>query len=229
MAQWLARGIAVVGFAALGWTSFGDGPPAPPVQAHHRRPPDRRRRRCSIGGNGPGWSRRWPGSRCASKPTAASSPSAIRFAARGTGYGVALTATGATLSLTSPTATTAVAMTVVGRDGRPAVARRVDGREPLAGVVNHYIGDDPRRWQVGVAAVRAGAPVRRLRGHRPRVLRQPGAPRIRLPGRAGRRSVGDPGALRRRRPRRDRRRTAICWSTPATASRCGSRRRSAIR
>ena len=75
----------------------------------------------------------------------------IRFAARGVGYGVALTPTGATLSLTSSTgATSAVAMTVVGRDGAPAAARRVDGREPLPGVVNHVIGSDRTRWHMGV-------------------------------------------------------------------------------
>ena len=75
----------------------------------------------------------------------------IRFAARGVGYGVALTPTGATLGLTSSTGTTtAVAMTVVGRDGAPAAARRVDGREPLPGVVNHVIGSDRTRWHMGV-------------------------------------------------------------------------------
>src|SRR5688500_12247759 len=150
MAQWLARGIAVVGFAALGWTSFGDGPPAPVVQAQHVAGPT---------GPAPLVGRR---ERARAVETLARQPlrfeandgqfaDRIRFAARGAGYGVALTSTGATLSLTSPTATTAVAMTVIGRDGLPAAAGRVDGRERLAGVVNHYIGDDPRRWQVGVA------------------------------------------------------------------------------
>ena len=41
-------------------------------------------------------------------------------------------------------------MTVVGRDGAPAAARRVDGREPLPGVVNHFIGNDRTRWRMGV-------------------------------------------------------------------------------
>ncbi len=81
MAQWLARGIAVVGFVALGWTSHGFGqPPAaappPPVQAQQAAAADRRRRRCLDRRERAGVSsRRWPGSRCASKPTPASSPS----------------------------------------------------------------------------------------------------------------------------------------------------------
>ena len=41
-------------------------------------------------------------------------------------------------------------MTVVGRDGAPAAARRVAGREPLPGVVNHVIGSDRTRWHMGV-------------------------------------------------------------------------------
>jgi hypothetical protein len=151
MAQWLSRRIAVVGVAALGWMSFGDGPPAPPVHAQRAAGP-------SATAPAPILGRR---ERARAVETLARQPlrfeantgqfaEPIRFAARGTGYGVALTTTGATLSLTSATATSAVAMTLIGRDGQPAAARRVAGRDRLAGVVNHYIGDDPRRWQVGV-------------------------------------------------------------------------------
>jgi uncharacterized repeat protein (TIGR01451 family) len=74
----------------------------------------------------------------------------VRFAARGVGYGVALTPTGATLTLATADRAAAVAMIVVDRDGAPASARDVAGRDLLAGVVNRYIGDDPARWRTGV-------------------------------------------------------------------------------
>ncbi len=153
MAQWLARGIAVVGVAALGWISLVGGqrpalaasPTTPGPAPESGRPAlaiDRGERARVV-------------EAIARQPlrfeaNAGQFPDGVRFAARGTGYGVALTASGATLSLTSGTTTAAVAMTVVGKDGRPAAARGVVGRERLAGVVNHYVGNDPRHWQAGV-------------------------------------------------------------------------------
>ena len=154
MAQWLARGTAVVGVLVLEWVSYGYGPlpaspllPAPQTQGVQAPAPPAALKN---------------GERSRTFETLAQLPlrfeanagqfdERIRFAARGVGYGVALTPTGATLSLTSSTgATSAVAMTVVGRDGAPAAARRVDGREPLPGVVNHVIGSDRTRWHLGV-------------------------------------------------------------------------------
>jgi len=149
MARWLTRGTAVVGVLVLEWVSYGYGPPAasPPLAAPQRqaRPAilDRGERGTVV-------------STLARLPlrfeaNAGQFDDGVRFAARGVGYGVALTTTGATLNLTSKMgATTAVAMTVVGRDGAPAAARRVDGREPLPGVVNHVIGSDRARWHMGV-------------------------------------------------------------------------------
>jgi uncharacterized repeat protein (TIGR01451 family) len=74
----------------------------------------------------------------------------VRYAARGLAYGVALTDTGATLTLATTGRHADVAMVLVGRDGRPVSARDVAGRDRLPGVVNHYVGDDPRRWRTGV-------------------------------------------------------------------------------
>jgi len=74
----------------------------------------------------------------------------VRYAARGLGYGVALTQTGATLTLADAGRAADVVMSLVDRNGRPAAARDVAGGDQLPGVVNHYIGADPRRWQVGV-------------------------------------------------------------------------------
>ncbi|MEO5823926.1 MAG: SBBP repeat-containing protein, partial [Vicinamibacteraceae bacterium] len=151
MAQWLARGTAVVGVVALGWVSNGRGQqPAPPTAAA---PQQRASSEPVVLDRG---ARARVVETLARQPlrfeaNAGQFSDGVRFAARGTGYGVALTSTGATLSLASPSgATAAVAMTVVARDGQPAAARRVDGRDQLPGVVNHYIGSDPTRWQVGV-------------------------------------------------------------------------------
>ena len=149
MAQWLARGTAVVGVLVLEWVSNGYGLPSasPPLPA-----PQAQARPAALK----------KGEQGRTIETLAQLPlrfeanagqfdDGIRFAARGVGYGVALTPTGATLGLTSSTGTTAaVAMTVVGRDGAPAAARRVVGREPLPGVVNHIIGSDRTRWHTGV-------------------------------------------------------------------------------
>ena len=149
MAQWLARGTAVVGVLVLEWVSSGHGllPSSPPIAAPQAaaRPaiPDRSERGQVV-------------STLAQLPlrfeaNAGQFDDGVRFAARGVGYGVVLTPTGATLNLASRSgAAAAVAMTVVGRDGAPAAARRVDGREPLPGVVNHIIGSDRARWHMGV-------------------------------------------------------------------------------
>ena len=227
MAQWFARGTAVVGVLVLEWASFGYGPPAasPLPQAHAAQAP-------------PGVPNR--GERGRTFQTLAQLPlrfeanagqfdDAIRFAARGVGYGVALTPTGATLGLTSSLGTTAaVAMTVVGRDGAPAAARRIRGREALPGVVNHVIGSDRTRWHLGVeqfarvrhAGVYDGIDLE-FYGNQQRLeydfLVAPGADpstiRVRFDGASASKWTA----------------AAICWCTSPAASRSGSRPRSAIR
>jgi uncharacterized repeat protein (TIGR01451 family) len=74
----------------------------------------------------------------------------VRYAARGVGYGVVLTPTGATLSLAAGDRGAVVAMVLADRAGAPARARAVAGGERLPGVVNRYIGNDPARWRTGV-------------------------------------------------------------------------------
>ena len=109
MAQWLARGTAVVGVLVLEWVSYGYGPPAaspplpaPQTQAQAARTP------APVLKNGE-HGRTFE--TLAQLPlrfeaNAGQFDERIRFAARGVGYGVALTPTGATLSLTSPTGAT---------------------------------------------------------------------------------------------------------------------------
>ncbi len=151
MAHWLTRGAAVVGVLALEWVSYGHGQPPPAAEPIAPRPAvaarsavDDRQERTKVVDTLARLPLRF-------EANAGQFGEGVRFAARGVGYGVALTQTGATLSLASPTgATAAVAMTVVGRGGAAAAATRVEGREPLPGVVNHLIGNDPTRWQVGV-------------------------------------------------------------------------------
>ena len=226
MAQWLARGTAVVGVLVLEWVSYGYGPPpaSPPLPAPQTQAGGAARRRLKAASSGRTFET------LAQLPlrfeaNAGQFDERIRFAARGVGYGVALTPTGATLSLTSSTgATSAVAMTVVGRDGAPAAARRVDGREPLPGVVNHVIGSDRTRWHMGVeqfarvrqAGVYDGIDLE-FYGNQQRL-------EYRLPGRARRRSRDHPRPLRRRRAASKWTAAAICWSTSPAASRCASRR-----
>ena len=128
----------------------------------------------------------------------------VRYAARGLGYGVALTQTGATLTLADAGRAADVVMSLVDRNGRPAAARDVAGGDQLPGVVNHYIGADPRRWQVGV---RQFARVRHTGVYEGIDLEFYGNQEkleYRLPRRTGRRSFGDPPPVRRRRPARDR-------------------------
>jgi uncharacterized repeat protein (TIGR01451 family) len=83
------------------------------------------------------------------EPNAGQLAANVRYVARGVGYGVALTHTGATLALAAGDRGAAVAMILVDGDGVPASARDVTGRDRLPGVVNRYIGADPARWQVG--------------------------------------------------------------------------------
>ena len=99
MAQWLARGAAVVGVLVLEWVSSGHGllPSSPPIAAPQAaaRPaiPDRNERGQVV-------------STLAQLPlrfeaNAGQFDEGVRFAARGVGYGVVLTPTGATLNLAS--------------------------------------------------------------------------------------------------------------------------------
>ena len=107
MAKWLARAMSVVGVLALGWASHGFGQPSAAAPAARIRsaaasapqtaaPPavlDRQTRGRVVETLG-----RQP---LRFEANAGQFPAHVRFAARGTGYGVALTATGATVALTS--------------------------------------------------------------------------------------------------------------------------------
>ena len=72
----------------------------------------------------------------------------VRFTARGPGYGLFLTATGAVLML-SPRGSqpTAVRMTFPGANTAVAVS----GLETLPGTANYFHGRDPRAWRTSIA------------------------------------------------------------------------------
>ncbi len=75
---------------------------------------------------------------------------AVRFLARGRGMTLALTADAITVGLPTP-----LRFTFPGANPDPAVR----AEEPLPGVVNSFIGNDPARWQTGIptsARVRYG-------------------------------------------------------------------------
>jgi uncharacterized repeat protein (TIGR01451 family) len=147
MAKRFARMMAAFGVLALQWASYGRGEPpsaVSPATAVDARAAtlDTRGREHVAQALG-----RLP---LRFEANAGQFDPAIRFVARGTGYGVAITRTGATLDLASRGGRSAVAMTLVGGGQEAVTGSRVDPREPLSGVVNHYIGADPARWRAGV-------------------------------------------------------------------------------
>ena len=82
----------------------------------------------------------------------------VRFLARGSGYGLALTRTGAILALHKPPVTDARG--TVTRQGRAAGLRlrflganegvRLAAGRPLPGKVNYLLGNDPSKWLTGI-------------------------------------------------------------------------------
>ena len=128
----------------------------------------------------------------------------VRYAARGLGYGVALTQTGATLTLADAGRAADVVMSLVDLKRTAGSRARRCRRGPAAWRRQPL----HRRRSAPLAgrrpSVRPRASHRCLRGHRPGVLRQPGGAGVRLPRRTSRRSFGDPPPVRRRRPARDR-------------------------
>ena len=78
------------------------------------------------------------------EPNQGQSDSRVKFLSRGGGYTVFLTETGAVLTL-EDAAGSAVRASLVGAS--PAT---IDGADPLSGHSNYLLGNDPRRWQIGV-------------------------------------------------------------------------------
>jgi hypothetical protein len=78
------------------------------------------------------------------EPNQGQSDSRVKFLSRGGGYTVFLTETGAVLTL-DDAAGSAVRVALLG-----AAPARVNGTDPLSGHSNYIIGNDPRRWQLGV-------------------------------------------------------------------------------
>jgi Beta-propeller repeat len=75
--------------------------------------------------------------------------SATTFAARGLGYGLSLTATGAVLSLRDTAdRSSIVSLSLVG--GRAASS--ITPLDALPGAIHHYHGNDPSAWRTGVRA-----------------------------------------------------------------------------
>jgi Beta-propeller repeat len=78
------------------------------------------------------------------------SPPEVRFAARGPGYGLFLTDTGAVLKSSAPGVDTAqpivVRMTFPGANSAPTVS----GRERLAGTANYFHGGNPKAWRTNI-------------------------------------------------------------------------------
>ena len=78
-----------------------------------------------------------------------------------------------------------------------AVPARIEGADPLAGHSNYIIGDDPRRWQIGIPQFGKFATAESIR-HRFAVLRQSATAWIRLHRLAAPSSVGNQARDRRR-------------------------------
>jgi len=70
----------------------------------------------------------------------------VKFVARGPGYGVLLTGRDAVLTLAHGGKNTTLRMTLPGADPNPTV----EGRDPLPGQVNYFIGNDPSQWRTNV-------------------------------------------------------------------------------
>lgn len=82
------------------------------------------------------------------EPNVGQSNPAVRYLARGAGYGLFLTSDGVTLSLLGPPAKAGatVALKFVGANASP----HLSGLDPLPGKSNYFVGDDSSRWQTGL-------------------------------------------------------------------------------
>jgi uncharacterized repeat protein (TIGR01451 family) len=86
------------------------------------------------------------------EPNVGQTDGRVKFLARGSGYGLFLTADEAVLSLQHPTVKGKPATSNVVRmhlEGASSSAR-VQGAEPLPGRSNYFIGNDPSKWHRGV-------------------------------------------------------------------------------
>jgi len=92
----------------------------------------------------PVWAQRYGNLPLAFEPNQGQADSRVKFLSRGGGYTVFLTETGAVLTLQDAAGST-IRASLIG-----AAPARVDGTDPLAGHTSYIIGNDPRRWQVGV-------------------------------------------------------------------------------
>ena len=92
----------------------------------------------------PVWAQRYGNLPLAFEPNQGQSDSRVKFLSRGDGYTVFLTETGAVLTLQDAAGST-IRASLIG-----AAPARVDGIDPLVGHTNYIIGNDPRRWQMGV-------------------------------------------------------------------------------
>jgi hypothetical protein len=81
------------------------------------------------------------------EPNRGQTDPSVQFIARGSGYGLFLTAEEAVLSLGNRhAANSVVRMKLAGANSKP----EIEGREPLPGKSNYYIGNDPSKWRVGI-------------------------------------------------------------------------------
>ena len=81
------------------------------------------------------------------EPNRGQTDPSVQFTARGSGYGLFLTADEAVLSLGGSKGLAGVVrMKLSGANSNP----RVEGRELLPGKSNYYLGNDPSKWQVGI-------------------------------------------------------------------------------
>lgn len=128
----------------------------------------------------------------------------VQFLARGKGYTLFLTPTESVtvlqqreappakdpLAMIDPTAVpesapmkqSVVRMKLEGANPSPAI----DGMEPLPGIVNYFIGNNPEKWRTKIPTYAKVQYQQALPWNRPRLLRQPGQARIRLYRGAGR-------------------------------------------
>ena len=87
------------------------------------------------------------------EPNVGQTDGRVKFLARGSGYGLFLTADEAVLSLQHPIAKGKPAKSNVIRmhlDGASSSAR-IQGAEPLPGKSNYFIGNDPSKWHRGIS------------------------------------------------------------------------------
>jgi hypothetical protein len=87
------------------------------------------------------------------EPNVGQTDSRVKFLARGSGYGLFLTADEAVLSLQHPVAKGQPSKSNVIRmhlDGANSSAR-IQGAEPLPGKSNYFVGNDPSKWHRGIS------------------------------------------------------------------------------